>query len=187
MHYVQKHRGHWFRTWGGRVHVHFVGSCWLLLIRMDDFTLNYINSNATMKTEILFQFRSKTACTTLLRTTLSAIPIYMSITTCMSKWAIDQIDKQRQAFLWSCTDSSVATGGDSPHMLRVWPSPLLGSEWLSRTDSLAHGFNCLFAFFSCADCFFMCFVFSSNKKPGKQESNHFFVCSSKHRLVGLDG
>lgn len=45
--------------------------------------------------------------TTLTRATLSAIPVHISITCCLSAWAIQQIDKRRRAFLWSGTDAVV--------------------------------------------------------------------------------
>lgn len=42
---------------------------------------------------------------TLTQTTLSAIPIHVSICCNLSSWAINQIDKRRRAFLWTGTDS----------------------------------------------------------------------------------
>lgn len=42
---------------------------------------------------------------TLTKVTLSAIPVHISIATCLSGWAIEQIDKRRRAFLWSGTES----------------------------------------------------------------------------------
>jgi hypothetical protein len=39
--------------------------------------------------------------TTLVRCTLSAIPVHMSIALCLSPWAIESIDKLRRAFIWS--------------------------------------------------------------------------------------
>jgi hypothetical protein len=35
----------------------------------------------------------------LTKVTLPAIPVHLSITCCLSQWAIGQIDKRRQAFL----------------------------------------------------------------------------------------
>lgn len=46
---------------------------------------------------------------TLTKATLSAIPVHVSITCCLSPWAIKQIDKSRRAFLWCGT--STAVGG----------------------------------------------------------------------------
>jgi hypothetical protein len=46
----------------------------------------------------------------LTKVTLSAIPIHMSIACCLSSWAIGQIDKRRQAFLWAGKDST--SGGN---------------------------------------------------------------------------
>lgn len=42
---------------------------------------------------------------TLTQTTLSAIPIHVSICCNLSSWAINQIDKKLRAFLWTGTDS----------------------------------------------------------------------------------
>jgi hypothetical protein len=47
--------------------------------------------------------------TTLVKATLSSIPIHTSITLCLSPWAIDMIDKLRRAFVWAGTDT--VTGG----------------------------------------------------------------------------
>ena len=47
--------------------------------------------------------------TTLTQTTLSAIPVHISITCCLSAWAIAEVDKRRRAFLW--TGSQSAAGG----------------------------------------------------------------------------
>jgi hypothetical protein len=41
----------------------------------------------------------------LAKVTLSAIPIHISIATCLSPWAIEQIDKLRRAFLWTGKDT----------------------------------------------------------------------------------
>lgn len=46
---------------------------------------------------------------TLVWSTLSAIPVHISICCCLSPWAIDEIDKRRRAFLWTGKDK--ATGG----------------------------------------------------------------------------
>lgn len=46
---------------------------------------------------------------TLTQTTLSAIPVHISITCCLSAWAVAEIDKRRRAFLWTGTQS--ASGG----------------------------------------------------------------------------
>jgi hypothetical protein len=40
-------------------------------------------------------------CATLAKTTLSAIPIHISICCCLSAWAVAAIDQRRRAFLWS--------------------------------------------------------------------------------------
>jgi len=37
--------------------------------------------------------------------TLSASPVHNSIACCLSQWAITQIDKRRQAFLWAGTNT----------------------------------------------------------------------------------
>jgi hypothetical protein len=42
---------------------------------------------------------------TLTRTTLSAIPVHISICCCLSTWAIEEIDRRRRAFLWSSSQS----------------------------------------------------------------------------------
>ena len=42
---------------------------------------------------------------TLTQTTLSAIPVHVSICCSLSAWAIGEIDKRRRAFLWAGTDS----------------------------------------------------------------------------------
>jgi hypothetical protein len=49
---------------------------------------------------------TKAGCSTLTKTTLSAIPVHVSICCCLSAWAIGQIDKRRRAFLWSGTEST---------------------------------------------------------------------------------
>lgn len=41
----------------------------------------------------------------LTKVTLSAIPVHLSITCCLSPWAIKQIDKRRRAFLWAGADT----------------------------------------------------------------------------------
>ena len=41
----------------------------------------------------------------LTKVTLSAIPVHISITCCLSSWAISQIDKRRRVFLWSGNDT----------------------------------------------------------------------------------
>jgi hypothetical protein len=43
--------------------------------------------------------------TTLTQTTLSAIPVHVSICCSLSAWAIGEIDKRRRAFLWAGTQS----------------------------------------------------------------------------------
>jgi hypothetical protein len=45
----------------------------------------------------------------LAKATLSAIPVHMSIALCLSLWALDQIDKQRRAFIW-CGEQTVSGG-----------------------------------------------------------------------------
>lgn len=42
---------------------------------------------------------------TLTQTTLSAIPVHVSICCALSPWAIREIDKRRRVFLWAGTDS----------------------------------------------------------------------------------
>jgi hypothetical protein len=42
---------------------------------------------------------------TLTQTTLSAIPVHVSICCCLSVWAIDEIDRLRRAFLWVGSNS----------------------------------------------------------------------------------
>ena len=44
---------------------------------------------------------------TLARAMLSAIPVHVSITCCLSAWAIKQIDRSRRAFLWCGTATAV--------------------------------------------------------------------------------
>lgn len=46
--------------------------------------------------------------TTLVRSTLSAIPVHLSIVLCLSSWAVEAIDRRRRAFLWSGSDSVAA-------------------------------------------------------------------------------
>lgn len=46
---------------------------------------------------------------TLVRSTLSAIPVHVSIVLCLSPWAIREIDRRRRAFLWS--GSETVAGG----------------------------------------------------------------------------
>lgn len=53
---------------------------------------------------------------TLTQTTLSAIPVHVSICCALSPWAIEQIDKKRRGFLWTGTES--AHGG---RCKVVWP------------------------------------------------------------------
>ena len=43
----------------------------------------------------------------LVRSTLSAIPVHVSIATCLSQGAIREIDKLRRAFLWSGSATAV--------------------------------------------------------------------------------
>ena len=47
--------------------------------------------------------------TALVKATLSAIPVHVSIALCLSPWAIGEIDRLRRAFIW--TGSEVAAGG----------------------------------------------------------------------------
>lgn len=42
---------------------------------------------------------------TLIQSTLSAIPVHLSIAVCLLPWAIQRIDKLCRAFIWSRTDS----------------------------------------------------------------------------------
>jgi hypothetical protein len=70
----------------------------------------------------------------LVQSTLSAIPVHISICCCLSTWAVGEIDKHRRAFLW--TDDEKASG-DAARLhgqLRVrrrttaaWVSPTSGS------------------------------------------------------------
>ena len=46
--------------------------------------------------------------TALVKATMSAIPIHMAITLCLSPWAIQAIDKLRRGFIWSGSDSAAA-------------------------------------------------------------------------------
>ena len=43
----------------------------------------------------------------LVKSTLSAVPVHVSIGICLSKWAIREIDKLRRAFLWSGSATAV--------------------------------------------------------------------------------
>jgi hypothetical protein len=43
--------------------------------------------------------------TALTKATMSAIPIHMSIALCLSRWAVDSIDKLRRAFIWSGSET----------------------------------------------------------------------------------
>lgn len=54
---------------------------------------------------------------TLTQTTLSAIPVHISICCTLSPWAIREIDKRRRVFLWAGTDS--VAGGKCRV---VWPA-----------------------------------------------------------------
>lgn len=54
--------------------------------------------------------------TTLTQTTLSAIPVHVSITCCLSPWAIAEIDKRRRGFLWT---SKLSAHGGSCKL--AWP------------------------------------------------------------------
>jgi hypothetical protein len=42
------------------------------------------------------------------KSTLSAIPVHMSIVVCLSSWAIEAIDLRRRAFLWTGSDAVAA-------------------------------------------------------------------------------
>lgn len=86
----------------------------------------------------------------LTKVTLSAIPTHMSISRCLPKWALDQIDKRRCAFLWSRTTTTsggkcnvswpavcrpTGLGGLGVLDLRFFGFALrLRWEWLARTD-----------------------------------------------------
>lgn len=88
---------------------------------------------------------------TLTRSTLSAIPVHISISCCLSAWGLGEIDKRRRAFLWSGNQS--ATGGKCKIAWPIVCSPrdygglgmpdlrVLGFalrlrwEWRRRTDS----------------------------------------------------
>jgi hypothetical protein len=41
----------------------------------------------------------------LAKVALSVIPVHISIATCLSVWALKQLDKRRRAFLWSGTEN----------------------------------------------------------------------------------
>lgn len=53
---------------------------------------------------------------TLTQTTLSAIPVHISICCALSPWALGEIDKRRRAFLWAGSDS---VAGGKCHV--AWP------------------------------------------------------------------
>jgi len=62
----------------------------------------------------------------LVKSTLSAILVHVSISCCLSAWAIGEIDRRRRAFLWCGTDR--ASGGVLGFAIRLrW-------EWLRRTQ-----------------------------------------------------
>jgi hypothetical protein len=62
----------------------------------------------------------------LVKSTLSAILVHVSISCCLSAWAIGGIDRRRRAFLWCGTDR--ASGGVLGFAIRLrW-------EWLRRTQ-----------------------------------------------------
>jgi hypothetical protein len=42
------------------------------------------------------------------KSTLSAIPVHMSIVVCLSSWAIEAIDRRSRAFLWTGSDAAAA-------------------------------------------------------------------------------
>jgi hypothetical protein len=85
----------------------------------------------------------------LTKVTLTDIPIHLSISCYLSKWALDQIDKRRRAFLWSGTVSTAGAkckvawpvvcrptnlGGLGVLDLRFFGFALrLRWEWLART------------------------------------------------------
>jgi hypothetical protein len=87
---------------------------------------------------------------TLTHTTLSAIPVHVSICCALSAWAIQAIDKRRRGFLWTGADSAVGgkckvawqvvcsprdLGGLGLPDLRVLGFALrLRWEWLRRTE-----------------------------------------------------
>jgi hypothetical protein len=59
--------------------------------------------------------------TTLTKTTLSAIPVHVSIASGLSVWALHQIYKLRRAFLWAGTDN--VAGGKCRVMWRIVNTP----------------------------------------------------------------
>lgn len=67
--------------------------------------------------------------TTLVCSTLSAIPVHVSIVLCLSPWAIQEIDRRRRAFLWSGKEA--VAGGRCrvawTIFCRAMPSPLPGT------------------------------------------------------------
>ena len=64
--------------------------------------------------------------TALVKATLSAIPVHVSIALCLSPWAIGEIDRLRRAFIW--IGSEVAAGGRCRVAWTVccWPKELGG-------------------------------------------------------------
>lgn len=88
---------------------------------------------------------------TLMQMTLSAIPVHISITCCLSAWAVAEIDKRHRAFLWTGNQST--SGGKFKIAWPIVCSPkdhgglgipnlkVLGFtmrprwEWLRRTDA----------------------------------------------------
>jgi hypothetical protein len=86
----------------------------------------------------------------LTKATLSSIPVHMSISCCLSAWALKQIDKYRRAFLWLGSLSTAASKCKVAWPLVCRPSNLGGLgvldlkifgfalrlhwEWLARTD-----------------------------------------------------
>jgi hypothetical protein len=88
---------------------------------------------------------------TLTKSTLSALPVHISITCCLSSWAIQEIDRRSRAFLWSGAESTNGRkckvawriacapkdfGGLGLLDLRIMGYALrLRWEWLWRTDT----------------------------------------------------
>jgi len=86
----------------------------------------------------------------LTKVTLSAIPVHVAITSCLSQWAIGSIDKRRRVFLWTGQDSvsggkcnlawktvclPTANGGLGMIDLRPFGYALrLQWEWLRRVE-----------------------------------------------------